>query len=152
VTPPELQNRAFVLDASVSAAWFLPDERTPAAERAFAHLRAGMLDAHAPDLWLWECGNVIANAVKRGRTSAQDAASIWQLLDMARTRVSLEALVPGQVRAALALAVDARLSIYDAAYLWMAISLQLPLLTHDRRLAEVAVRHDVAVLDLEMVA
>jgi predicted nucleic acid-binding protein len=139
----------FVLDASASAGWLLPDERTPQAERAYARLRSGQYEVHAPDLWLWECGNIIASAVKRGRAEASHASSLWQLLDGVRSRVELDALVPGQVRASLALAVDEALSIYDAAYLWLALSLQLPLVTHDVRLAEAARRQKVQTLRWE---
>jgi predicted nucleic acid-binding protein len=140
---------AFVLDASVTATWLLPDEHTAASRRVYARLRASMLDAHAPDLWLWECGNIIANAVKRSRASPSDAAPLWNLLDAIRTRVQLASLEPLQVRACTLLGVDHALSIYDAAYLWLALSLKLPLLTHDARLARVAATQSVPVLRLE---
>ena len=52
---------AFVLDASVTASWLLPDEQSEQSDRVYAKLRASLVDAHAPDLWLWECSNIIAN-------------------------------------------------------------------------------------------
>jgi len=140
---------AFVLDASVTAAWLLPDEHTEAARRAYARLRAAVVEAHAPDLWLWECGNIIANAVRRGRLSADDALLTWSVLDAVRTRVELQGFEPGQVRACLALGLDHGLSIYDASYLWLAVSRRLPLLTHDERLAGAAARCGVTALRLE---
>ena len=140
---------AFVLDASVTAAWLLPDERTSAAERAYGRLRASVVEAHAPDLWLWECSNIIANAVRRKRVSKSDAQPLWQLLDGVRTRLDLVTLEPAQTRACLALDVDEALSLYDAAYLWLAMSLQLPLLTHDERLGAAARRQKVGVWTLE---
>jgi predicted nucleic acid-binding protein len=143
---------ALVLDASVTAAWLLPDERTPAAERAYARLRAGSFVAHAPELWLWECGNILVNGVRRGRVRPNDVIGLWNLLDSVRTRVELTVPEPGQVRAALALAVDHGLSIYDAAYLWLASSLALPLLTHDARLRAAAEAQKVPVLGVEDVA
>jgi predicted nucleic acid-binding protein len=143
---------ALVLDASVTAGWLLPDERTPAAERAYGRLRARSFVAHAPELWLWECGNIIANGVKRGRVRPNDALLLWNLLDAVRTRVELTVPEPGQVRAALALAIDHGLSIHDAAYLWLASSLGLPLLTHDARLADAARSQRVAVLGVEDLA
>ena len=140
---------AFVLDASVTAAWLLPDERTVASERAYARLRASQIDAHAPELWVWECGNVIANAVKRNRIVIGDAQPMWNLLESVRTRVSLVAFEPKQVGACLALAVEETLSLYDAAYLWLAMSMRLPLLTHDQRLAAAASHQAVDVWRLE---
>ena len=138
-----------VVDASVTAAWLLPDEASVASRRVYARLRKGAIDMHAPELWLWECGNVIANAVRRRRLSAPDALLTWTVLDAVRTRVALTAPQPAQVRAALVLAIDHSLSIYDAAYLWLAASLTLPLLTHDRLLAAAAAEISVAVVSLE---
>lgn len=140
---------AFVLDASVTATWLLPDEHTEPARRVYAKLRAQTIDAHAPELWLWECGNIIANSVKRRRMSPADALLTWSVLDAVRTRVELAMFEPGQVRACLVLAVDHGLSIYDSAYLWLAQSLGLPLLTHDERLKRAAHWQSVPVLTLE---
>jgi len=140
---------AFVLDASVTASWLLPDEHTEASRRVYARLRGSTVDAHAPDLWLWECGNIVANSVKRQRVTPADATLLWSVLDAVRTRVELAVLEPAQVRACLVLAIDLGLSIYDAAYLWLAMSLKLPLLTRDDRLAAAAARQSVTVLRLE---
>lgn len=140
---------AFVLDASVTAAWLLPDEHSAAADRAYTRLRASTVDAHAPELWLWECGNIIASAVRRGRMDSADAMLMWSVLDAVRTRVELSVLEPAQVRACLVLALDLGLSIHDAAYLWLAKSLGLPLLTHDERLAHACSAQGVALLRLE---
>jgi predicted nucleic acid-binding protein len=44
---------------------------------------------------------------------------------------------------------DTGLSVYGAAYLWLAVSLMMPLLTHDSWLARAASRQKVTVLRLE---
>jgi predicted nucleic acid-binding protein len=137
---------AFVLDASVTASWLLPDEQSEPSDRVYAKVRASLVDAHAPDLWLWECTNIIANGVKRGRIAADDGLLVWSVLDAVRTRVELATLQPPQVRACLVLAFDLGLSLCDAACLWLAMSLKLPLLTHDDRLAAAAARQSVRVL------
>jgi predicted nucleic acid-binding protein len=144
-----MSTEAYVLDASVTATWLLPDEHTEASRRAYACLRASTVEAHAPDLWLWECGNIIANGVKRSRIEPADAMLMWSVLDAVRTRVELAALEPAQTRACLVLAIDSGLSVYDSAYLWLAMSLKLPLLTHDDRLARAAAQQKVEVLTLE---
>lgn len=143
---------AAVLDASVTATWLLPDEASEASRQVYARLRRGSLDLHAPELWLWECGNVIANGVKRGRLSGADALLTWSVLDAIRTRVELTSPVPSQARAALVLAIDHGLSLYDAAYLWLALSLKLPLLSHDKALTRAAAKSAVAVVGLEDLA
>jgi len=143
---------AFVLDASVTATWLLPDEHDQASQRVYKRLRAATLQFHAPELWLWECGNIVANGVKRARIAAADAVLVWSVLDAIRTRVELASFEPAQVRACLLLAVDEGLSIDDAAYLWLALSLKLPLLTHDAALSRAAARQQVPVLRLEAIA
>ena len=144
--------KAFVIDASVTATWLLPDEHDEASQRVYARLRAARLQLHAPELWLWECGNIVANGVKRARIAAADAVLVWSVLDAIRTRVELASFEPAQVRACLLLAVDENLSIYDAAYLWLALSQKVALLTHDAALAKAAVRQRVRVVRLEDIA
>lgn len=129
---------AVVIDASVAAAWLLPDEHDERSERVYARVRLGEIELHAPELWLWECGNIIANSVKRSRMTPDDAMLTWSVLDAVRSRVELTTPAPSQVRAALTLALEHTLSLYDAAYLWLAMSLKLPLLTHERQLAAAA--------------
>ena len=143
---------SFVMDVSVSAAWLLPDEATASTRRLFTRLRAQTVDVHAPELWLWESGNVIANAVKRSRMSIDDAMLTWSVLDAVRTRIELSVLQPAQVRACLALGLEHALSIYDSAYLWLAMSLRLPLMTLDRKLAAAALARAVVVLTPDDVA
>ena len=143
---------AFVLDASVTATWLLPDEHTDASRRLFAGVRSGDVELHAPDLWLVECGNIIVNAVRRKRTTAANALALWQVLDSVRTRCELYRPEPPQVRAALALALERNLSLYDATYLWLAQSLSLPLLTEDALLARAAKAQGVVVVSMGSVA
>ena len=143
---------AVVLDASVAAAWLLPDEASEASRRVYVRTRRGSLVLHAPELWLWECGNIIASGVKRRRLSPEDALLTWSVLDAIRVRVELANPAPAQVRAALVLALDHSLSLYDAAYLWLAKSLRLPLLTADRALCRAAEAAAVDVVDMEALA
>ena len=142
---------AFVLDASITATWLLPDEHSAASRALYSRLRGGVLDVHVPDIWLAECGNIIASAVKRQRAAAADASALWGVLDSIRLRVERFELDAAQWRAALALAVEQRLSLYDASYLWLAASLQLPLCTDDARLGEAAVALGVPVLTVNRV-
>jgi len=143
---------AVVFDASVAAAWLLPDEASEASRRVYVRTRRGSLVLHAPELWLWECGNIVASAVKRRRLSPEDALLTWSVLDAIRVRVELATQAPAQVRAALVLGLDHGVSLYDAAYLWLAKSLSLPLLTLDRTLVRAAKAAAVEVVGMEALA
>ena len=59
---------AFVVDASVSAAWFLPDEATAGTEAAL-HATATH-DVWVPALWQLEVANLLLRAQRRKRISA----------------------------------------------------------------------------------
>ncbi|MEO6362492.1 MAG: type II toxin-antitoxin system VapC family toxin [Caldimonas sp.] len=141
-----------VLDASITATWFLPDEASEPADNAYALMRRGALVLHAPELWLWECGNIVANAVKRRRLSVADALLAWSAVDSIRSRIELLPPDPAQVAAALPIALEHGLSLYDAAYLRLAMSLQIPLLTSDRAVARAASANAVLPLSLDDLA
>ncbi len=141
-----------VLDASIAAAWFLPDEASDASDNAYALLGRGTLVLHVPELWLWECGNIIANSVKRRRLSVADALLAWSAIDSIRSRIEVLLPEPAHVASALPLALEHGLSLYDAAYLRLAISMQIPLLTADLALARAASAHAVLTLTLDDLA
>lgn len=139
---------AFVLDASVTAAWLLPDEASEHTRRLYARIRRDEVDPQAPNLWQWECANILANGVRRGRIPAATVEGLWSVLEAIRHRLELHELAPAQHKAALAVALDAGLSAYDGGYVWLARSLNLPLLTFDTRLAQAAAGCGVKVLDI----
>ncbi len=121
--------RAAVVDASVAVMWVLPE---PDSDSAIA-LRDKVL--HAPDLALAECGNALWVRVHRGVLSKAEAETCFAALSLAPVR-----WVPtGQVTAeAMALALDLDHPVYDCVYLALAIALDLPLVTVDRRLIAAA--------------
>ena len=137
--------KAYVLDASVAAMWFLPsageDLFVPAQEirREFA---AGRLSLLAPDLLWPEVGNVLWKATRRGRISAAGAeVAARALVDLALPRVSSE----GLLRQAVAMAQATGRSVYDCVYVTLAFNTARPLLTADERLANaLAARFPVA--------
>ena len=139
---------AFVIDATVTAAWLLPDEASEHTRRLYALIRRDQVEPQAPNLWQWECGNILANGVRSGRIPGSSVEGLWNVLEAVRHRVELHELAPAQYKAALAVAVDAGLSAYAGAYLWLARSLNLPLLTFDRRLAAAAPACGVRILDI----
>jgi predicted nucleic acid-binding protein len=139
---------AFVLDASVTAAWLLPDEASDHTRRLYALIRRDEVEPQAPNLWQWECANILANGVRRGRIPPGSVEGLWGVLEAVRHRVELHELAPAQHKAALAVALEAGLSACDAGYLWLARSLNLPLLTFDQRLSAAAAAARVRLLDI----
>lgn len=120
-----------VADASVVVA-LLFDEQDQ--EEALARL-GGRLVA-APHLLDLEFANA---AVKKMRRERLDAGRVAEALQMLDEVVADRHPVPAA--AALELAQRYGLTPYDAAYLWLAERLEVPLVTFDARLGEAARRH-----------
>ena len=120
---------AFVVDASVSAAWFLPDEAT---DYTRAALHATAISAvWVPTLWLPEMANLLNGAQRRRRITAAQRAELAAAANALRLQVCRE---PVSLLTLDALAADHTLSAYDACYLELALRRRLPLATLDKAL------------------
>jgi predicted nucleic acid-binding protein len=131
---------AFVVDCSVSLAWFLEDERNAFTDSI---LRSTMTADHwVPAVWPLEFANGLLMAQRRKRINR--AAR----LDALR-RVLLPGLhvdtAPVDMEAVSELAERRDLTTYDAAYVELAARLGLDLVTLDRALAKAAAAEGVAV-------
>jgi predicted nucleic acid-binding protein len=126
---------AFVLDGSVTLAWLLNEPPSPASSSAERWMEGGR--AAAPDIWIYEVANVVALKRRLGAIDARGYRLIREALAAYRVRlVELEAeLLLGPVAD---LAVKHRLTVYEAAYLFVALDLDLPLATLDRDLVRAA--------------
>ena len=121
----------FVLDASIVHDWAF-DERHPAAMAVRERLRTEL--AAAPILWWFEVRNGLVVAERRGRvTEQQTARFLREILHLAITLDNS----PNET-SVLALARRHRLTVYDAAYLELALREDLPLATLDAALARAA--------------
>ncbi len=131
----------FVVDASVAIAWLFEDEVTPETEAVLDRLSDQ--EAHAPGLWELEVANVVLSAERRGRISEIASAQIMERLRDLPIRIN-----PDNPRLHHLLEVARRygLTSYDAAYLTLALQLNLPLATLDRDLAAAAGLADVALV------
>ena len=129
---------AFVPDASVAAAWLLPDEKAALADLALD--RMADETANVPSLFWHELRNLLLSAERRGRIAAEYADA-----SIARVR-QLPILCPGEAEdhLVLTLARRHRLTVYDASYLALAIQEGVPLASLDRRLKEAAAAEGVA--------
>ncbi|BCH04980.1 twitching motility protein PilT (plasmid) [Mesorhizobium sp. 131-2-5] len=130
----------FVVDASIAACWLLPDEADARADTAYDRLDDDR--AVAPGLWWFEIRNLLITSERRGR------------LDAAATRHALELLTGFAVAIdnacdetmLLGLARKHRLSVYDAAYLELALRERIPLATLDKQLAAAAMAERVTLV------
>lgn len=121
----------FVIDASIVLDWAFA-EGHPTAGAVRERLNADI--AHAPSLWWFEVRNGLVMAERRGRAAADYAASF--LGELVRLPVAIDQS-PDEA-AVMSLARRHRLTVYDAAYLELALRTASPLATLDRALAEAA--------------
>lgn len=130
---------ALVVDASVSAAWFLPDEATPFTEAALTATAGG--EVWVPALWWLEIGNLLLSAQRRKRIDAAKRLELVAAAEGLRLRVDRE---PVSLRSIDTLAERHGLTSYDAAYLELARRRGLPLATLDKALLDALLAAGVA--------
>jgi predicted nucleic acid-binding protein len=118
-----------VLDASMALSFVLADEFTAVSKRTLAGVaREGAL---VPVLWDFEVINGLRSAERRGRLTA--AALTNAIRGLQGLRVERDHRPIDGLRLA-SLAREFDLSVYDAAYLALAIDADLPLASLDARL------------------
>lgn len=134
---------SLVLDSSVTLASVYPDETTPAVLEVFAQVIA--TGAWVPSLWRLEVANVLMVGVRRGRTDAafRDSA----LRDLALLPIRSDSETDAHAWSeTLRLADMHRLTLYDAAYLELALRRTLPLATLDADLRVAATAEGLPLL------
>ena len=131
----------FVIDASVAACWILADESHPVADAALARLDDDAIVA--PSLWWFETRNLVSVNERRGRLDATTSAEARRLL--ANYPVAFDTEIDEE--ALMRLARRRRLTVYDAAYLELALRKEIPLATLDRALAEAARAEGAALIE-----
>lgn len=136
---------SLVLDNSVTIAWVFPDETTDAIESVFFQIeRQG---AWVPTLWAFEVANVLQMAVRSQRYTALFRAQALAALEV--LPIETEAPRTDRVwRETVQLAERHSLTIYDAAYLELAMRRNIPLATLDTDLRTAAAREGVLLLGL----
>lgn len=98
--------------------------------------------AIAPELWPLELSNVLRAACKRGALVAQRAQEISAEICVLPITIDAESQSPA---ALLALALRFDLTSHDAAYLELALRLQLPIATQNAALMQAAMAAGVGV-------
>ena len=134
---------SLVLDSSITMAWVYSDETTAAVKEVFDLLSQG--GGWVPGLWRLEVANVLQMGVRRKRHAAdfRDAT----LADLAQLPIQVDGETDQQAwGATLHLATRHQLTLYDAAYLELALRRNLPLATLDQDLRRAAVSEKVRLL------
>jgi predicted nucleic acid-binding protein len=129
--------KQFVLDASVSLAWFLDEPVPELAVRVRRSLDSGSR-AVVPPLWRLEMANGFAVAERRGDLAASVADRCLDNVDGLIASVIDESAEVISFRQAHSAARMFKLTAYDAAYFETARREHLPLATLDRALGEAA--------------
>jgi predicted nucleic acid-binding protein len=121
-----------VLDSSIVGCWCFPDERSSIVDLAFVQL--GLDEAIVPVLWWFEVRNVLVINERRGRINQTGSAAF--LADLEKLPISFDRQSDSET--VLALARAHRLTVYDAAYLELALRADAPLATLDQQLVRAA--------------
>lgn len=133
--------KTVTIDASCVISWLFREQRTRAADRL---LLDGSALWTAPDIFVWEVGNFIAQRAVQGRVDPPQVQARLALLDIRvtppRQRDEVMALIPP--------AVANDLSLFDTAYLLHALGHGGGLASRDKRLLEGASKVGVDVFDL----
>lgn len=134
---------SMVLDSSATLAWVYADEITEPIREVFN--RVSENGAWVPGLWRLEVANVLETGVRRRRHDAAFRDST--LSDLAQLAIIVDADTDRQAwGATLQLSERHGLTLYDAAYLELALRRGLPLASLDMELRRAARAEGVVVL------
>jgi len=134
--------KALVIDGSTTLGFVLQDEQAPSALKALAALEGGMA-TFVPAHWCVEVANGLIMAERRKRASQADITEALNLV-AALPVVADDETAQRAGSDTAALARQYGLTIYDAAYLELAMRRGATLATTDRELARAAKAAGVA--------
>jgi predicted nucleic acid-binding protein len=122
----------FVLDCSATLPWLFASEATAATHRLLDRLSEGA-KAWVPALWHLEVGNVLLGAQRRGRMDKAGIEKFFASLAVYDIEVDNET-IPLAWSKTFALGEAFGLTMYDAAYLELALRRGVPLASLDKTL------------------
>lgn len=128
----------FILDASIAATWCFGDEATEYTQDILDAV-SGPLEATAPRLWAYEIRSSVLKGIRKKRITESDGDNFLELL--ADLRITLTD--PVSYDGVFTLAKQYGLTVYDAAYLDLAIRQGLPLASLDEELKAAAAQAGV---------
>jgi predicted nucleic acid-binding protein len=134
---------SFVLDSSITVAWLYREEATKSVDAVFENLIEA--SAWVPALWHLEVANVLRIGIRRKRHAADFRDRV--LSDLSEFLIHVDPETQRQAWGATArLAERHGLTLYDAAYLELALRRRLPLATLDRDLRAAASNENTLLL------
>lgn len=122
--------RRYVVDASVAAQWYFPEDHTDTAESL---LEIAKIELVAPDLLTVEIAELLHERVRRGEIDPGTAERILAALGKAPVELKPSGDLAHQ---ALTLMLREGLGLHDAFYLALAMQAGCPLVTADPRLVD----------------
>ena len=121
----------WIVDASLALNWYLTDEQ----DREYSVAGFGALgdrEILVPSLWVYEIANVLLIAQRRGRIAPE---RIQYVLDTVTDfNLRIDEVVPKSAVRLTRLASQYALTVYDAAYLDLAMRSSNPIATKDKAL------------------
>ena len=124
--------KEFVLDCSATLPWVFASEATPETDAVLDLLAAGS-KAWVPALWHLELGNVLLGAQRKKRIDKAGIERFLSALGVYDIEVDSETMGMAWSKT-MGLAESFGLTVYDAAYLELALRRGIPLATLDRPL------------------
>lgn len=137
--------REFVVDASAALAWLV---QTQATSRSAAFLAERDQDRLlAPYIFSWEVGNVLLSLHRRRALSTGAHGAV--LVELAALEVDVQPAPPRRdVEDLAAFARVSRFSLFDAAYVKLAIERGAELVSRDAEMLAIATEQGVPCIDL----
>lgn len=135
----------FVVDASMAFAWALPGQASSEADALLERIEAGASPI-VPPLWFLEVANGLLATERRRLITADERKLALERLSALAFTVDEDDARNAFGRTS-ALAVQYSLSVYDAAYLELALRRKLPLGTRDGALRNAVERSGIPLFD-----
>ena len=137
-------NMEFVLDSSVTMSWFFDDEATAATDQLLDRLNSdgrAIVAAH----WALEVSNTLLMAERRKRSTLAESSHFIAILDALPIETDQETVSRAST-SSMEMARAQELTLYDSAYLELAMRRSLPLATLDKQLRAAAKKTGVLCL------
>lgn len=134
----------FVLDASIALSWCFPDESNAYADLVLDAI--GPMTAVVPSIWAYEVANAMLVAQRHGRITEDHRIQVANMLNTLPIQTH-DITLSHTLKDISSQAKAFDLTVYDAAYLDLAVRIGKPLATADRRLREAANRVGIAEFD-----
>jgi len=126
------ETRAYIVDASVAVKWFVDEEESDKARLVRDHFVDGRLRLIAPDLLKYE----VASALRYHPVVQIDPPSLITAMDAIENYQFLITPPREAWNAAIRFCYESKISPYDAVYLALSHTMNVPLLTADMKLID----------------